>query len=272
MRSHLNPRQADLIQPRQSDILLYARQAGRVNVEQLAKHFEVTPQTIRKDLNELCERGLLQRVHGGAVATSGVANFGYEARRSLAAVGKHRIGQSAATLIPNDCSILINIGTTTEQVAMALRGKHGLMVITNNINVINILAGYPDIEIVVAGGVVRHADGGIVGEGTVDFIKQFKVDHAIIGASAIDGDGSLLDYDYREVKVAQAIIENARNTILVADSMKFERSAPVRIGHLSQLSSFVTDKPLPDHLARICRDSELQVIVAEDTEPMNSFA
>ena len=148
----------------------------------------------------------------------------------------------------------------------------GLMVITNNINVVNILAGYPEIEIVVAGGVVRHADGGIVGEGTVDFIKHFKVDHAIIGASAIDGDGSLLDYDYREVKVAQAIIENARNTILVADSMKFERSAPVRIGHLSQLSCFVTDKPLPDHLAQICRDSELQVIVAEESEPNESFA
>ncbi len=266
MRSHFNPPQTELIQPRQSDILLYARQTGRVNVEQLAKHFEVTPQTIRKDLNELCERGLLQRVHGGAVVSSGVANFGYEARRSLAAIGKRGIGQTAASLIPNDCSILINIGTTTEQVAMALRAKQGLMVITNNLNVVNILAGYPEIEIVVAGGVVRHADGGIVGEGAVDFIKQFKVDHAIIGASAIDPDGSLLDYDYREVKVAQAIIENARNTILVADSMKFERSAPVRIGHLSQLNCFVTDQPLPDHLARVCSESELRVVIAESAE------
>lgn len=266
MRSHLNPQQSELIQPRQSDILISARQTGRVNVEQLAKHFEVTPQTIRKDLNELCERGLLQRVHGGAVATSGVANFGYEARRSLAASGKRCIGITAADLIPNDCSILINIGTTTEQVAMALRAKQELMVITNNINVVNILAGYPGIEIVVAGGVVRHADGGIVGEGTVDFIKQFKVDFAIIGASAIDADGSLLDYDYREVKVAQAIIENARSTILVADSMKFERSAPVRIGHLSQLNSFVTDRPLPDHLARICREGELEVVIAESAD------
>ena len=154
---------------------------------------------------------------------------------------------------------------------MALRSKQGLMVITNNINVITMLLGYSEIEIVAAGGVVRHADGGVVGEGTVDFIKQFKVDYAIIGASAIDPDGSLLDYDYREVKVAQAIIENARNTILVADSMKLERSAPVRIGHLSQLSCFVTDKPLPEHLARVCRESDVQVVVAEGPESSESF-
>ena len=254
--------QADPIQPRQGEILAHARQIGRVNVEQLAKQFEVSPQTIRKDLNELCEKGLLQRVHGGAVVSSGVTNFGYEARRSLAADEKRAIGQAAADLIPNDCSILINIGTTTEQVAMALRAKLGLMVITNNINVVNILSGYPEIEIVVSGGVFRHLDGGLVGEAAVDFIKQFRVDHAIIGTSAIDADGTLLDYDYREVKVAQAIIESARNTILVADSMKLERSAPVRIGHLSQLNCFVTDKAPPDPMIRICAEQDVRVIVA----------
>ncbi|MEM7171700.1 MAG: DeoR/GlpR family DNA-binding transcription regulator [Pseudomonadota bacterium] len=255
--------QATPIQPRQGDILAYARQIGRVNVEQLAKHFDVTPQTIRKDLNELCDRALLQRVHGGAVAISGVTNFGYEARRNLAAEGKQLIGQCAADLVPNDCSILINIGTTTEQVAMALRTKVGVMVITNNLNVINILSGYPEIEVIVAGGALRHSDGGIVGEAAVDFIKQFKVDYAIIGTSAIDEDGSLLDYDYREVKVTQAIIANARRAILVADSMKFERSAPVRIAHLSQIDYFVTDTRLPDHLGAICRESEVKVVLAD---------
>ena len=92
---------------------------------------------------------------------------------------------------------------------MALRGQQGLMVITNNINVVNILQGHEAIEVIVAGGVVRHSDGGIVGEAAVDFIRQFKVDYAVIGASAIDEDGTLLDFDYREVKVAKAIIGNA---------------------------------------------------------------
>ena len=107
------------------------------------------------------------------------------------------------------------------------------MVITNNINVANRMRVYPGIEVVIAGGVVRGSDGGIVGEAAVDFIKQFKVDYAVIGASAIDHDGALLDFDFREVKVAQAIIANARHVILVSDSTKFERTAPVRIGHLS---------------------------------------
>ena len=116
------------------------------------------------------------------------------------------------------------------------------MVITNNINVATAMRPYPEIEVVIAGGVVRRSDGGIVGEAAVDFIRQFKVDFAVIGVSAIDADGSLLDFDYREVRVAQAIIGNARHVILAADSSKFERSAPVRIGHLDQVHTFVTDR------------------------------
>ena len=116
------------------------------------------------------------------------------------------------------------------------------MVITNNINVANRMRVYPSIEVVIAGGVVRGSDGGIVGEAAVDFIKQFKVDYAVIGASAIDHDGALLDFDFREVKVAQAIIANARHVILVSDATKFERTAPVRIGHLCQVDTFITDR------------------------------
>ncbi len=252
----------EVITPRKSDIMRLAKELGRVNVEALSAHFDVTPQTIRKDINDLCEAGLLQRFHGGAVLSSGVANFGYEARRQFATEEKRLIGLRAADLIPDNCSLLINIGTTTEQVAMALRSKKGLLVITNNINVVNILLGFDNIEVIVAGGAVRHSDGGIVGEAAVDFIRQFKVDYAVIGTSAIDEDGALLDYDYREVKVAKAIMENARHTILVADSMKYERSAPARIGHISMLDTFVTDAPPPEPLATICAEQGVEVEVA----------
>jgi DeoR family glycerol-3-phosphate regulon repressor len=196
------------------------------------------------------------------VLASGIANFGYEARRNLATDEKRRIGVAAASLIPDNSSLLINIGTTTEQVATALREKRGLMVITNNVHVINILQGCDQIEIIVAGGVVRHADGGIVGEAAVDFIRQFKVDYAVIGASAIDEDGALLDFDYREVKVARAIMECARHSVLVADRMKFERTAPVRIGHIAQLDYFVTDALPSPRLREVCRDTGVEVVVA----------
>jgi len=255
------------ISPRQSDIVDLAHELGRLSVDMLAERFDVTPQTIRKDLNGLCERGMLQRIHGGAVLSSGVANYGYEARRELASEEKRRIGLKAASLIHDDCSLLINIGTTTEQVATALRGKRGILAITNNLNVINILRRFPDIEVVVAGGILRRSDGGIIGEPAVDFIHQFKVDFAVIGVSAIDESGALLDYDYREVKVAQAIIDNARHTILVADSMKYERSAPVRIGHLSQIHTFVTDRTPPEPIVRICQDNEVGIEIAEALEP-----
>ncbi len=251
------------LSPRQSDIIDLAQDLGRVNVEDLAQHFSVTPQTIRKDLNELCESGMLQRVHGGATLSTRVSNVGYDSRRVIASHEKRRIGIKAASLIPNNCSLFINIGTTTEQVSMALKNKRNLLAITNNINVVNILMDSPGIEVIVAGGMVRHSDGGVIGEAAGDFIRQFMVDFAIIGVSGIGQDGSLLDFDYREVKVAQAIIENSRHTILVADRMKFERTAPVRMGHISQIDTFVTDHPLPDDLSRVCSEGDVRVELAD---------
>ncbi|MBC01653.1 MAG: DeoR family transcriptional regulator [Rhodobacteraceae bacterium] len=261
----------DPVSPRQSEILDRARRAGRVDVDGLASEFDVTPQTIRKDLNELCERGMLQRVHGGAVLPSGIANYAYDARRQLASDAKQLIGKRAAALIPDNASIMLNIGTTTEQVARALRQHDGIMAITNNINVANILRSAPAVEVIIAGGQVRPSDGGIVGEATVDFIRQFKVDYAVIGASAIDADGTIFDYDFREVRVAREILSHARQTLLVADAMKFERSAPVRIAHLSQIDIFVTDTAPPESVAEICREHNVRIEIAGDGTA-NAFA
>jgi DeoR family glycerol-3-phosphate regulon repressor len=246
--------------PRHAEIIQMAKDQGRVLVDDLALHFNVTPQTIRKDLNDLCDQRMLTRIHGGALFPSGIENLEYEARRKIAADEKEAIGTAAAKLIPDGASLFINIGTTTEAVSKALLDHNGLMVITNNINVANRMRVYPTIEVVIAGGVVRGSDGGIVGEAAVDFIRQFKVDYAVIGASALDHDGALLDFDYREVKVAQAIIENARQVIFVSDSTKFERTAPVRIGHLSQVDTFITDRCEIPSIRKICEEYEVRLI------------
>ncbi|UJW75530.1 DeoR/GlpR family DNA-binding transcription regulator [Rhizobium sp. SL42] len=245
---------------RQAEIMAIAKEQGRVLVDELAARFAVTPQTIRKDLNDLCDTRALNRIHGGAVFPNGNENVKYEARRSMAAIEKQAIGRAAAALIPDNSSLFINIGTTTEAVGEALVDHKELMVITNNINVANRLRVYPSIEVVIAGGVVRGADGGIVGEAAVDFIRQFKVDFAVIGVSAIDEDGALLDFDFREVKVAQAIIANARHVVLVSDASKFERTAPVRIGHISQVHTFITDHCPSQNVRAICLDREVQLI------------
>lgn len=253
----------DSISPRQHQILALSRQLGSVTVEDLAQRFDVTPQTIRKDLNELCDLRLLARTHGGAMLASGVENLAYEARRMMAATEKVVIGRHAADLVPNNCSLFINIGTTTEEVARALIHHEGLLVITNNIHVATILMPRPKIEVILAGGVLRKSDGGIVGEAAVDFITQFKVDHAVIGASALDEDGAMLDFDYREVRVAKAIMQNARNVMLVADAMKFTRTAPVRIGHLSDVDVFVTDQSPPEPVVAYCRDNGVRLEIAQ---------
>jgi DeoR family transcriptional regulator, glycerol-3-phosphate regulon repressor len=247
---------------RQSEILNIARSLGRVSVEDLSRRFDVSTQTIRKDLNELCERRSLTRVHGGAIVASGVENLAYAARRFVAAAEKRTIGAAAAALIPNGCSLFINIGTTTEEVASALTAHEDLLVITNNLNVAMLLYPHPRFEVIVAGGSVRRADGAVVGQASNNLIQQFKVDYAIIGASAIDEEGALLDFDYREVQAAQAIIANARRVILVADGTKFRRTAPVRIAHLSQIHTFVTDREIPAGLRAIARNANVTVIEA----------
>jgi DeoR family glycerol-3-phosphate regulon repressor len=260
---------ADALPARQAAILDLARELGRVAVDDLALRFEVSPQTIRKDLNELTEAGLLARSHGGALLASGVENVAYSARRALAREEKRRIAARCAALIPDGSSLFLNIGTTTEEVARALVHRRNLLVVTNNIHVVSILLPSAGVEVVVAGGPVRRADGGIVGEATVDLVSEFKLDFAIIGASALDEDGALLDFDYREVRVARAILNNARRPILVADASKFDRSAPVRIGHVGQLHAFVTDRAPPARFAAACAAAGTRVEVAEGENETN---
>ncbi len=240
--------------------------SGRVAVEELAAQFGVTLQTIRRDLNELGDAQLLVRVHGGAIAASGVANLAYESRQHVAHSHKRLIGEAAARLVPDNASLFINIGTTTEEAARALSGHSGLLVITNNLHVANELHRNASIEVIVTGGTIRQGDGGIVGAVTVAQIGQFRVDIAIVGTSAIDAFGTLLDFDTREVEVSRAIIEHARKVVLVADSSKFSRAAPVRIAHLSEIDVLVTDRLPSPAIAQMARDCEVEVIEAGGPE------
>lgn len=248
---------------RQSGIVELAKARGRVMVDDLARHFDVTPQTVRRDLNELCDRGRLVRVHGGALYPSTNENLQYENRRQIAADAKAAIGKVAAEIIPDNASLFINIGTTTEAVARALLQHRNLLVVTNNINVANILRASPTAEVVLSGGVVRHSDGALVGDAAVDFFNRFKVDFAVIGASAIDEEGSLLDFDMREVRVAQAIIANAKSVVLVADATKFQRSAPMRIAHISQVETFITDRCEVEGFAQMLESHRVRLIETE---------
>lgn len=261
-----------MLTERQQEIVAIATAEGAVGVEELAQRFDVTPQTIRRDLNAVCDRGLLARTHGGARPINSVSNVGYEARHASFAEEKRRIGLAAAQMVSPNMSLMINIGTTTEQVARAIYDHRDLIVITNNINVVNILSRSPGKELILAGGVVRQTDGGIVGEATKEFIRQFRVDLAVIGASAVEEDGAVLDFDYREVSVARAIIENARKVMLVFDHSKFERRATVRICEIGQIDIVVTDREPSERFRAKCEQEGVEIVVAEDALPVSSAA
>jgi len=242
---------------RRGEILELARAHGFVSVEALADRFNVTPQTIRRDINALCGRGDLRRHHGGAAPPSSTRNLDYAARQRLNRDAKQRIARAVAAHIADGSSLFINIGTTNEAVAEALRHHQGLQIITNNLHVAATLAPAPGVEVIITGGQVRARDLGLVGEATLDVIRQFRVDKAVIGASGLDLDGALLDFDYREVRVARELMAHACETVLAIDKSKIGRRAMAKIADLADIDHVFCDASPPVALAHAVRMSEV---------------
>ena len=247
---------------RKSEILQIAQSDGTIRVEDLARRFGVAEQTIRRDLAQLSETGQLERVHGGAILSSGIGNLDYVQRKNRNTLGKSRIGRECARHIPKGSTVFINIGTTTEAVARELLTHTDLLVVTNSLNTANILAANPKIEIVVAGGSLRRTDGGLLGNLTTQVVDLFKFDFAIISCAGIDADLDLLDFDFQEVRATKSIIRQSKKTFVVADSSKILRSAPGRIGNLGDADTLFTDAALPQDMDTRLHELETSVIVS----------
>ena len=247
--------------PRQLELVGEVRRLRRVSVEALAEHFGVALQTVRRDVRLLADAGLVARFHGGVrVPESTTRNIAYRARQQLGEAAKLAIAKAVAHAVPNGSSLFINIGTTTEAIARELLTHRGLRVVTNNLNVAATLSENTDCEVIVAGGVLRARDRGIVGEATVDFIRQFKVDIGLIGISGIEADGSLRDFDYHEVKVSRAIIEQSREVWLAADHSKFNRPAMIEVARLDQIDTLYTERAPPAPFASLLADAGVSVV------------
>ena len=244
---------------RHDAIIDLVRQQGYVSTEELVEHFAVSPQTIRRDLNDLAEQNKIQRHHGGAALPSSSVNAAYHDRKIMWSDEKARIAQHVASLIPDGATLFIDIGTTPEAVAHALLNHRNLRVVTNNLNVATLLMGKEDFRLILAGGEVRTRDGGIMGEATLDFISQFRLDYGILGISGIDMDGSLLEFDYHEVRTKRAIIENSRCVILVSDHSKFGRNALVNLGNMDLIDYLFTDEQPPASIQKIIEQHEVQL-------------
>jgi DeoR family glycerol-3-phosphate regulon repressor len=255
-----------VLDERQACILEMVREAGFASIDALAERFAVTPQTIRRAVNRLCEKGLLRRLHGGVGLPVPTQNLAYESRQVLNLAAKRRIAARVAAFLPDDASLFLGIGTTPEQVALALAERRNLHVITNSFNVAAALARNPEIEITMAGGTLRPRDRDIIGAAAASFFAHFKADFGVFGVGGIDEDGTFLDFYVGEVEARQAIVANSRTAILVADRSKFGRNATVRGGHIRDVDHFFTDAAVPPAFAMVMAEAEIEVHVAGTKE------
>ena len=253
---------------REREILDIARDSGSVMVEDLAVRMNVTVQTIRRDLTNLANAGRLERVHGGAVLPSGVRNIRYEERRQVNAAAKDAMARAAAARIPDGSALFLNIGTSTEALARALRGHDGLLVVTNNLNVAKILSATPGCDILLTGGRPRPEDGGLTGPVAAQMLRSFRFDIAVLGCSAISDDLGAYDFDMNEVIVSQTALAQSRSAWLLADHSKFQRHAPVQITTLDTVDRLFTDQPLPTGFSYdIPENLDVIVAIPEGLEP-----
>ncbi len=250
---------------RQNDILNWMRREGFLAIDMLASHYGVTTQTIRRDINALCDSGLLRRVHGGVRLPSAYENLSFFTRQVLNARAKQAIAERLVRDIPDGSSLFLGIGTTVEYVAKALLKHKGVRVMTNNLNVAAILCANKAVKVDVSGGQLRHDDRDLVGGEAVAFFNGFHVDFGIIGTGGLDPERGLLDFQPAEAQITRAIVRNSRQCCLVADESKWQRQAVVRVAEFREIDAFYTDARPAADICRMLDEQGVALRVAEGT-------
>ena len=248
---------------RQGEILRIVQAQGFATIDTLARQFDVSAQTIRRDIIHLHNAQLLQRFHGGAGIAEATVRLGYEQKRAAETDAKERIGRKAASVIPDGASVFLDVGTTVESAARALLGKSSLQVFTSSARVAMIFAGHDSIAVFLTGGRMRGADGSMIGETAVSQVLRVRPDFAVIGYSGFDDDGTLMDFDFEKIAVKKAAIDRARHSIALGDSSKYGRSALVRLAPVGAFRFFVCDRPPPPLIARELRSGTAEFLLAD---------
>lgn len=230
---------------RQQSILAQLQSTEQLQVDALAEQFEVSQQTIRKDINQLSEQGLVRRVHGGVSLPAPLHNTSFEARQTTNAQIKQRLANRAAQLIPDGACVLMGIGTTVAYTARALQHHKDMRILTNNLRAAEQLYSAAHHEVHVSGGRLRPNDQDVVGEQTTRFFDGYFADFGVIGVGALHPELGLLEYDPLETDVTRAIACNCRHLILVADDSKWQRKATVKTLGFDCLGHLVTNRLSP---------------------------
>ncbi len=228
---------------RKAEILNMLKKTSKIYSHELCEKFGVSPATIRSDLRDLDEAGLLQRTHGGAISVDrNLFERASDKKKDSYAEQKRAIALSALELIDDGDAIALDTGTTTLELAKLLGGaRHRLNVVTNDIEIAQILESVPDISVMLTGGTVRHNMHCTVGPVTVNTIKGFSVDKLFLATNAISLTRGLATPDPGQAEVKRTMIDISAKVYLLADSSKIGRSSFSFFAPLSKVTALVTD-------------------------------
>lgn len=229
---------------RQRAILETTERQGFVTVEGLAAAFAVSAQTVRRDIIALDRAGLLQRFHGGAgsAGTSETLRLGHTRKRRLAVAAKHQVARYAAALIPDGAAIFLDVGTTAEATAAALDAHSGLQVFTTNL-LAALQFDHARHEVHVIGGRLSGQDGSLTGEAAVRLLAELRLDYALIGCSAVEPAGRVMDFDLGKIAVKRAAMDAAAASVLLATRDKFARAARAEIAPVTRFDHVLSETP-----------------------------
>jgi len=249
---------------RRQQILEYIEQRHSVTVSELCSLLDVSEGTIRRDLRYLSGKGLLQRVHGGAVSTRGRSYEPPSILRSATNLqSKEAIARAAAKLVKEGDSIALDVGTTTLALARALVGITNLTIVTASLPIANVLANSPNTRLILTGGILRNNEHSMVGHIAARTYNDFYFDKSFVGVGGFDLDAGLTEYNLSDTLVKQAMMKHCKQVIVLADSSKIGRTCFTWIAATEVVDLLVTDNGIePDHLQAF-RDTGLEVIVAE---------
>lgn len=249
---------------RQMAIAEMLRSRDFISVEELAAHFAVATQTIRRDLVALCDQGVARRRHGGIESLTRSGNLTFKDRRVLNREAKQSIAAAVASRVSDGEAISLGIGTTTQFVAEALLSHRQLKIVTNNLPLAVMVGQNSDFSLAIAGGVVRGGDVDVCGPTVDGFFASYKVDIAIFGVGGIDEDGSLLDFSEDEVRAREAMMRNCRRSYLVLDSSKFSRPAHVHGGRIDQVTAVFCETEPPTAIREMLEQSGVQLVTSAE--------
>jgi DeoR/GlpR family transcriptional regulator of sugar metabolism len=244
-------------------ILQLIESQGSVTVADLCHRFAVSDMTIRRDLAELERAGLIRRVYGGAVSARGRS---YEppflTRSGEYQAEKERIGQAVAALIHDGDSLALDVGTTTLEVARHLRGKHNLTIVTNSLHIANVLANQPGIRLILTGGILRPNELSLIGHLAERAFQDFFVDKLFLGIGGVNFEAGLTEFNLEDALVKRAMLNIAKERIVVTDASKFGQVAFASVAPLSAIHKIVTDTSIDPDIVRRLQEMNIEVILA----------